>query len=101
MPTHGAAEPVGCFHIIKENVIELMHYAYTRHQTGVSKPAATSVFNAIFLSMCLPNIRDFVLGQRWTRMSFLNTIGSYKFSSDRTIHEYAKDKWNIEPAEIP
>lgn len=33
-------------------------------------------------------------------MSILNTAGSYKFSSDRTIHEYAKDIWNIEAVEI-
>ncbi|XP_031255083.1 alpha-1,4 glucan phosphorylase L isozyme, chloroplastic/amyloplastic-like [Pistacia vera] len=37
----------------------------------------------------------------WTRMSILNTAGSYKFSSDRTIHEYARDIWNIEPIELP
>uniref|UniRef100_A0A2N9GZ46 Alpha-1,4 glucan phosphorylase n=1 Tax=Fagus sylvatica TaxID=28930 RepID=A0A2N9GZ46_FAGSY len=36
----------------------------------------------------------------WTRMSILNTAGSYKFSSDRTIHEYAKDIWNIEPVNL-
>ena len=100
MSTRGGAGPVGCFHITKENVLELMHYVYTRHQTRVSNPATTSVSNAIFLSMRLPNIRDFVLGQRWTRMSILNTAGSYKFSSDRTIHEYAKDIWNIKPVEI-
>ncbi|KAK7317949.1 hypothetical protein RJT34_02597 [Clitoria ternatea] len=35
--------------------------------------------------------------KRWTRMSILNTAGSYKFSSDRTIHEYARDIWRIEP----
>lgn len=39
--------------------------------------------------------------KRWTTMSILNTAGSYKFSSDRTIHEYAKDIWDIEPVEIP
>ncbi|XP_068334596.1 alpha-1,4 glucan phosphorylase L isozyme, chloroplastic/amyloplastic-like [Pyrus communis] len=39
--------------------------------------------------------------KRWTRMSILNTAGSYKFSSDRTIHEYAKDIWNINPVELP
>ncbi|XP_010528398.1 PREDICTED: alpha-glucan phosphorylase 1 [Tarenaya hassleriana] len=39
--------------------------------------------------------------KRWTRMSILNTAGSYKFSSDRTIHEYAKDIWNIKPVELP
>ncbi|KAG2715560.1 hypothetical protein I3760_03G084100 [Carya illinoinensis] len=37
----------------------------------------------------------------WTRMSILNTAGSPKFSSDRTIHEYAKHIWNIEPVELP
>ncbi|XP_044468172.1 alpha-1,4 glucan phosphorylase L isozyme, chloroplastic/amyloplastic [Mangifera indica] len=39
--------------------------------------------------------------KQWTRMSILNTAGSYKFSSDRTIHEYARDIWNIEPVELP
>ncbi|KAF6165174.1 hypothetical protein GIB67_000758 [Kingdonia uniflora] len=38
--------------------------------------------------------------KRWTRMSILNTAGSHKFSSDRTIHEYAKDIWKIEPAKL-
>ncbi|XP_077223367.1 glycosyl transferase, family 35 [Tasmannia lanceolata] len=39
--------------------------------------------------------------KRWTRMSILNTAGSYKFSSDRTIHEYARDIWNITPLQLP
>ncbi|KAH0923730.1 hypothetical protein HID58_023748 [Brassica napus] len=39
--------------------------------------------------------------KRWTRMSILNTAGSFKFSSDRTIHEYAKDIWNIKQVELP
>ncbi|XP_047313524.1 alpha-1,4 glucan phosphorylase L isozyme, chloroplastic/amyloplastic [Impatiens glandulifera] len=37
---------------------------------------------------------------RWTRMSIMNTAGSYKFSSDRTIHEYAKDIWGIQQVEL-
>ncbi|KAJ6926849.1 hypothetical protein NC651_011064 [Populus alba x Populus x berolinensis] len=37
----------------------------------------------------------------WTKMSIMNTAGSYKFSSDRTIHEYAREIWNIEPVELP
>ncbi|KAL4574310.1 hypothetical protein LXL04_021139 [Taraxacum kok-saghyz] len=35
--------------------------------------------------------------KKWTKMSILNTAGSYKFSSDRTIHQYARDIWRIEP----
>ncbi|XP_004298388.1 PREDICTED: alpha-1,4 glucan phosphorylase L-2 isozyme, chloroplastic/amyloplastic-like [Fragaria vesca subsp. vesca] len=39
--------------------------------------------------------------KRWTKMSILNTAGSFKFSSDRTIHEYARDIWRIEPVVLP
>jgi starch phosphorylase len=34
--------------------------------------------------------------ERWTRMSILNTASSGKFSSDRTIQEYARDIWKLE-----
>ena len=36
--------------------------------------------------------------QRWMRMSVLNTAASGRFSSDRTIREYASDIWNIRTA---
>ncbi|CAM9001180.1 unnamed protein product [Rhodiola kirilowii] len=39
--------------------------------------------------------------KKWTKMSILNTAGSHKFSSDRTIHEYAKDIWNLKPVNLP
>ena len=32
---------------------------------------------------------------RWARMSILNTANMGKFSTDRTIQEYAKDIWKI------
>ncbi|KAL7587810.1 hypothetical protein Lser_V15G37334 [Lactuca serriola] len=38
---------------------------------------------------------------KWTKMSIFNTAGSYKFSSDRTIHQYARDIWRIEPVVLP
>jgi len=34
--------------------------------------------------------------ERWTTMSILNTASSGLFSSDRTIHEYARDIWHLE-----
>jgi starch phosphorylase len=33
--------------------------------------------------------------ERWTRMSIMNTASSGKFSTDRTISEYAKDIWGL------
>ncbi len=37
---------------------------------------------------------------KWNRMSILNALRSGKFSSDRTIHEYAKQIWNIKPVKV-
>ncbi len=38
--------------------------------------------------------------KRWARMSILNTAGMGKFSTDRTIAEYAKDIWNVKPVDV-
>jgi starch phosphorylase len=37
----------------------------------------------------------------WTRKSILNVAYSGKFSSDRTIAEYAADIWNVRPCPVP
>lgn len=39
--------------------------------------------------------------KRWLRMSILSTAGSGKFSSDRTISQYAKEIWNIKECRVP
>jgi starch phosphorylase len=36
----------------------------------------------------------------WARTSILNTAGMGKFSSDRTISEYASEIWDIKPEKI-
>jgi starch phosphorylase len=36
----------------------------------------------------------------WTRKAVLNVAGSGKFSSDRTIIEYAADIWNVKPCPV-
>jgi len=38
--------------------------------------------------------------EKWTRMSILNTAASGKFSSDRTIAEYARDIWKLKPVTV-
>jgi starch phosphorylase len=37
----------------------------------------------------------------WARKAILNVAGSGKFSSDRTIAEYATEIWNVKPCPIP
>jgi starch phosphorylase len=37
---------------------------------------------------------------RWNRMSILNVARSGKFSSDRSIREYCRDIWNVQPVHI-
>ncbi|KAH9609746.1 hypothetical protein KSS87_012736 [Heliosperma pusillum] len=39
--------------------------------------------------------------KKWLKMSILSTAGSGKFSSDRTIAQYAKEIWNIEKCPVP
>ena len=37
--------------------------------------------------------------EQWTKMSILNTAASGKFSTDRTISEYASDIWSLTPVD--
>ncbi|CAD8163335.1 unnamed protein product [Paramecium octaurelia] len=37
----------------------------------------------------------------WAKKSIYNAIRSYKFSSDRTIQEYAEEIWQLKPIKVP
>jgi starch phosphorylase len=39
-------------------------------------------------------------GETWTRRSILNCARTGKFSSDRTIAEYARDIWRVDSVPI-
>jgi starch phosphorylase len=37
----------------------------------------------------------------WTKKAVINVAASAKFSSDRTIQQYAREIWGVEPCPIP
>ncbi len=50
---------------------------------------------------CQDRISDAWRNQdRWTRMSILNVARMGKFSSDRSIRDYCRDIWNVEPVSV-
>ena len=38
---------------------------------------------------------------KWTRMAIMSTAGSGKFSSDRTIQQYADEIWRVGACPVP
>lgn len=61
--------------------------------------------------LCLPDFQSYSDTQdkvdaafrdksRWARMAILNTARMGKFSSDRTITEYARDIWKLDPVPV-
>jgi starch phosphorylase len=38
--------------------------------------------------------------EQWTRMSILNTANMGRFSSDRTVREYAEEIWGVKPVPV-
>ena len=86
--------------------------AFSSREPGVFRPVVDSLLpgggDPYFL---LANYASYVSCQErvarayrdpaaWTRMSILNVAGMDKFSSDRTIREYAQDIWRIAPVRI-
>jgi len=62
--------------------------------------------------LCLADFEAYSLAQqkvseafldkpRWAKMAILNTARVGKFSSDRTISEYARDIWKLDPVSVP
>ena len=80
-------------------------------EPGVFDPIATTLLEGGDYYMNLADLRSFIEAQSrveevyrdpeaWTRKSILNIARTGKFSSDRTIAEYARDIWRVEGVDV-
>ena len=106
-------QPLECYHSQPElhEVIDLVRNGYfSRGDTDLFRPLIDGLL-AHDPYMVLADFASYVECQtqvnhaygdteHWTRMSILNAARSGKFSSDRTIRQYAEGIWNVQPTPI-
>jgi starch phosphorylase len=79
-------------------------------EPGIFKPLLQSLLDNGDPYMLLADLRDYIQTQDrvdaafrdvevWDRMAILNVARAGKFSSDRTIKEYASEIWHLEPCD--
>jgi starch phosphorylase len=85
---------------------------FSRYERGVFEPLRQTLLTGGDHYMHLADLKSYLAADEslcslyanqdaWARKAILNVAGSGKFSSDRTIEEYASGIWNIEPCPIP
>ncbi|MFH0975694.1 MAG: glycogen/starch/alpha-glucan phosphorylase [Spirochaetota bacterium] len=84
---------------------------FSGHDRDLFKPITNSLLDMNDHYMLLADYDSFIKCQEkvsetyknaklWTRMSIMNTARMGKFSTDRTIKEYADDIWGVKPVEF-
>ncbi len=85
---------------------------FSRNEPGIFKPLRDVLLTRGDFYMHLADLTSYVQAQErvgalyenpgeWARMAIRNVASSGKFSSDRTIAEYASGIWKVEPCPIP
>ena len=101
---------------LKKVIDQLSDGTYDDNHTGIFKELQNSLLYGVdgsrpdvyFLLKDFASYREaqdklqnaFKDKREWTRKALKNIANAGKFSSDRTIAEYAKEIWNIEPIEV-
>ncbi len=84
---------------------------FSRHEPGIFEPLRDTLLTHGDYYMHLADLTSYLDADRrlvelyanseqWTRKAILNVAGSGKFSSDRTIAQYAGEIWNAEPCPV-
>ena len=85
---------------------------FSRNEPGVFAPIRDMLLTHGDYYMHLADLTSYCRAQEavgalyatpgeWARKAILNVASSGRFSSDRTIAEYARDIWRVEPCPIP
>jgi len=85
---------------------------FSQYEPGVFAPLLHALLSGGDHYMHLADLKSYLEADRqlcdlyadsdgWTRKAILNVASSGKFSSDRTIAEYAAGIWNVKPCPIP
>ena len=85
---------------------------FSRYEPGVFTPLRDALLNRGDYYMHLADLKSYLEADQrlrelyadpdaWARKAILNVAGSGKFSSDRTIAEYAADIWKVGPCPVP
>ena len=85
---------------------------FSRNEPGVFEPLRETLLTGGDHYMHLADLRSYLEADQrlcelyanphaWARTAILNVASSGKFSSDRTIKEYAADIWEAEPCPVP
>ncbi len=85
---------------------------FSRNEPGVFEPLRETLLTGGDHYMHLADLRSYLEADHrlcelyanphaWARAAILNVANSGKFSSDRTIKEYAADIWKAEPCPVP
>lgn len=84
---------------------------FSRYEPGVFAPLRDTLLNRGDYYMHLADLKSYLEADRrlcdlyadrheWARKAILNVSGSGKFSSDRTIAEYAGEIWQVKPCPV-
>ena len=98
-----------------EDLLQVMHLLETGHfnqfEPGIFDELIHSIKSANDPWMTIADFRSYIDTQKrvedayrdkdhWTKMSILNCASSGKFSADRTILDYNRDIWKLEPQPV-
>jgi starch phosphorylase len=85
---------------------------FSRNEPGVFEPLRDTLLTHGDHYMHLADLKSYLEADQrllelyadpdaWARKAILNVAGSGKFSSDRTIREYASEIWEAKPCPVP